>query len=72
MRGAAFFACRREGVHAVFEHVEVERAEVDDGELIDSLVDAVELECLVEAEDLFGEFAGAGEHVAIERQELRL
>ena len=61
-------AGRREGVHAVFEDVEIERAQVDDGELVDGLVDAVKFEGLVPAEDFLGEFAGAGEHVLIEWQ----
>ncbi len=70
LRGAAGVAGGREGVHAVFEHVEIEGAEVDDGELVDGVVDAVELEGLVPVEDFLGEVAGAGEHVAIERQKL--
>ncbi len=60
----------REGVHAVFEDVDVEGTEVDDGELVDGVVDAVELEALVPAEDFFSEFAGAGQHVLVERQKL--
>ena len=44
LRGAAFLARRRKGVHAVFEHVEIERAEVDDGEIVDGVVDAMEFE----------------------------
>src|SRR6185437_13196 len=68
--GAALDAGGREGVHAVLEHVEVERAEVHDGEFIDGVEDAVELEALVPVADLFRQLAGAGEHVAIEREEL--
>ncbi len=71
LRGAARGRCRREGVHAVFEDVEIERAQVDDGEFVDRLIDAMEFEGFVPGEDFLGEFAGAGEHVLIERQKVR-
>src|SRR5580704_14224200 len=61
----------REGVHAVFEDVEIERTQVDDSEVVDGLVDAMKFEFLIPAENFFGELAGAGEHVLIEWQELR-
>jgi len=61
----------REGVHAVLEHVEIERTQIDDGKLIDGVVDAMELEGRVPVEDLFGQLTGAGQHVAVERQQLR-
>jgi hypothetical protein len=51
LRGAALLARGREGVHAVLEHVEIERAQVDDGEFVDRVVDAMELEGLVPAEN---------------------
>ena len=72
LRGAAREARGREGVHAVFEHVEIKRAQVDDGEFVHCLVDAMEFEGLVPGEDLLREVAGAGEHVSIEWQEFRL
>ena len=62
----------REGVHAVLEHVEIKGAQVHDGELVHGLVDAMELEGLVPAENLFGKFARAGQHVTVERQQLAL
>ena len=72
LRGAARVARGREGVHAVFEHVEIKGAQVHDGEFVDCLVDAMELEGFVPGEDLFGEIARAGQHVAVERQKLGL
>jgi len=60
LRGAAFEAGGRKGVHAVFEHVEKEGAEVDDGEFIDGLIDAMELEGLVPGEDVFRSVRGCG------------
>ena len=68
LRGAAGGVVGREGVQAVFEDVEVERAEVGDGELVDGVVDAVELEVVVGGEDLGVELGGAGEDVLVERQ----
>ena len=70
LRGAARRAGGREGVHAVLEHVEIKGAQVHDGELVHRLVDAMELEGLVPAEDFFGQLAGAGQHVAVQRQQL--
>ena len=77
MRQSAVCALRRagcvggEGVEAVFEHVEVERAEVGVHELVERVIGAVELEVVVGVADLRGEFGGAGEDVLVERFQLR-
>ncbi len=58
MRQSAVCALRRagcvgrEGVQAVFDHVEVERAEVDDDELVQRLVGAMKFESSYSAADL--------------------
>src|SRR5208283_1752959 len=72
LRGAARMARGREGVHAVLEHIEIKRTQVHNGELVHGLIDAMELEGLVPAENFFGQVAGTGEHVTVERQELGL
>src|SRR5580692_12080972 len=75
LRGAAFRALWRKRVEAVFEDVEVEGAQLNDAELVDGVVDAVELEVSVPSAlsvgsaDFFDQLAAAGEHVAIERQQ---
>src|SRR5579863_6717663 len=65
--GAACVAGGREGVHAVLEHIDVEVAQVDDREVVNGVVDAMELEGFVPGADFLGELAGAGEHVPVER-----
>src|SRR5579883_1548891 len=76
LRGAAGDARRCEGVHAVLEHVEVDGAEVDDAELIDSMVDTVELEVSVPAAftvrsaDLLDQLTRASKHVLVEREQV--
>ena len=67
LRRAAGKARGREGVHAVLDRIEIKGAQVDDGELVYRLVDAVKLEGLVPAEDFLGQVAGARQHVAVER-----
>ncbi len=64
--GAARGGVGREGVEAVFGYVEVERAEVGVGELVQGLVGAVELELVVGLAHGGVEFGGAGEDVAVE------
>src|ERR1039457_1704910 len=72
LRRAAGMARGRECVHAIFECIEIERAQVDNSEFIDCLIDAMEFKGRVPVEDLFGKIASAGQHVAIERQKILL
>ena len=62
----------REGVHPVLEHIQIERTQVHNGELVDRVVDAVELEGCVPVEHFFGQLAGAGQHIAVERKKFGL
>jgi hypothetical protein len=50
-----------EGIEAILEHVEVERAEVGVHVLVEGLVGAVELEVFVGFADAGVELGGAGE-----------
>src|SRR5579863_8584283 len=67
LRGTASLAGERERVHAVLEHIEIKGAQIDDGELVYSLIDTMEFESFVPCKNLFRQVAGAGKHVAVER-----
>ena len=67
LRAAAGGVVGREGVEAVFEDVEVERAEVGVHVLVEGVVGAVELEVVVGGADFGVELGGAGEDVLVER-----
>ena len=55
----------REGVEAVLDDVEVERAEVGVDEFVEGLVGAVEFELVVGGAEAGVELGGAGEDVLI-------
>ena len=71
LRAATAGVVGGEGVEAVFEDVEVERAEVGVYVLVECLIGAVELEVVVGFADLCVELGGAGEDELVEGLHLR-
>ncbi len=67
LRAAAAGVVGSEGVEAVLQHVEIERAEVGVYVFVERLVGAVELEVVVGLADFGVELGGAGEDELVER-----
>ncbi len=67
LRAAAGGRVGGEGVEAVFDDVEIERAEVGVGELVEGLIGAMEFEAFVGLADGGVELGGAREDVLVER-----
>src|SRR5215472_15531532 len=70
LRAAASGRVGRQRVEAVLNYVEIERAEVSVGELIQRLVRAMKFELVVCRADSGVEFRGARENVLVERLQL--
>jgi len=72
LRGAPRGVASREGVEPVLENIEIERAQFHDAEIVQCMIDAVEIEVLVESLALQNQGSGALEHPAIEFSHLLL
>src|ERR1700729_3637512 len=70
LRRAAAATLGCEGVQAIFENVEVKRAEIDDREIVNGVEDAVEVEGIVRIAALAHDFAGAMEHPGVDFEEV--
>src|SRR5712692_10114086 len=64
--GAPRSSSARKRVEAILQHIEIERAELYNGEIVQGVEDAVELEILVPFAAITHQLRGAREHPAVE------
>ena len=67
LRRAARWRPSPKGVEAVFENIEIERAQIHDAEIVDPLVDLVEGELVIPAANVGRKGTSLTQHVVVER-----